>query len=184
MTSEIFMVFSADSTLVFLGNEQELLALYMEFNSVKELEEGIKEYGKKLISSTSNDPLAVLYRAVVKATEAANAAGDLWLANAKPKYAVHNADPLTGQPIGKPIDVMLDVCGNSHVQVADKRSKFYKAFKKMGIIRSGYDNGVVEINHKFKMRQEYGLAFACATAAKNSLIDSGVTGLRLWSYVD
>ncbi len=112
---------------------------------------------------------------IARATQAANVAGAEWMANAKPKYEVIQH--------GKVIDTMLDLCGNAHVQFKDKRSAFYKAFKKDGFVRQS-GNAVVEIDHDYKFNQEHGLKMACANAAKASLEADGITGLRIWQYID
>lgn len=118
---------------------------------------------------------------IQKATDAANKAGDIWMAEAKPKYSVHQSD-LSGNT-GTCVGVLLDVCGNAHVKFRDKRTAFYKLFTKYGYIRHT-GNGVVEIRHKWIPRQEYGLKIACAQAVKKVLDDAGVTGLTIWDYID
>lgn len=121
---------------------------------------------------------------VTLATEAANEAGDKWMAAALargPKYSVHQGDLLGNQ--GPTVGYMLDVCGNGHVQFKDKRAGWYKQFVKAGCVRKS-GNAVVEINHKYLYRQEMGLMVACADAAKAKLEELGVTGLHIWSYID
>lgn len=119
---------------------------------------------------------------VQEATEAANQAGTAWLEKATVRFNVFNAN-MAGKAVGNPLGQMLDVCGNAHVQFSDKRSSFYKQFVKADLVRRS-GNAVVEIQHKFKSRQEYGLATACAEAARKKLEEHGITGLRIWSYVD
>ena len=114
---------------------------------------------------------------VQEATEAANKAGAEWLAKAKPQFVP--VDAFTGHRY----EPMLDLCGNAHVQFKDKRSKHYKMFMKEGLVRQS-GNAVVEIAHDYKMRQEHGLALACAEAAKKVLESYGITGLRIWDYID
>lgn len=125
------------------------------------------------------------HRDIVKlATEAATAAGDVWMATATTKYLVTEGDLFTGKPVpGAPVYGMLDLCGNAHVQFKDKRSKIYKDFVKQGLVRST-GNAVVEIEHKWKRRQEHGLQMVCAKAAMAKLEEHGVTGLHIWSYID
>lgn len=118
---------------------------------------------------------------VEKAVEAANLAGDEWLANATTKYEFCNTD-LQGNQIG-PGYLVLDLCGNAHVQFRDKRSKDHRRFLKEGLL-TRTDNGVIDINHKHRSRQEFGLAEACAKAAMKVLEENGITGLRIWSYID
>lgn len=122
---------------------------------------------------------------VAKATAAADEAGKKWMeaaVAAGPKYAVYEAEVLTGVPIRKTGD-LLDLCGNAHVQFKDKRSKIYKAFLRADFVRKS-GNGVVEIQHDWVMRQEHGLQMACAQAAKKVLEEHGVTGLSIWQYID
>jgi hypothetical protein len=78
---------------------------------------------------------------------------------------------------------MLDMCGNAHVQFKDKRTAAYKAFVKADAVRRS-GNAVVQIEHNYRYRQEHGLAYACAKAAKAKLEELGVTGLRIWDYID
>lgn len=112
-----------------------------------------------------------------EATEAANAAGDVWMNNAKPKF--QPVDALTGHRY----EPMLDNCGNAHLQFSDKRSKNYKMFVTLGLVRKS-GNGVIEINHKFRGRQEHGLHMACAEAAKKVFEKHGITDVRIWDYID
>lgn len=123
------------------------------------------------------------FELVAVATKAANEAGDRWMAAAKPKYVVYQSD-LTGRKLpGATEEYMLDVCGNAHVQFKDKRFAIYKNFVKAGCVRKT-GNAVIEIQHKYRYRQEMGLQVACAEAAKAKLEELGVTGLRIWSYID
>lgn len=118
---------------------------------------------------------------VQKATEAANVAGQEWMDKATIRYAVRGSD-LTGKP-GPVVGYMLDMCGCAYVQFKDKRITDYKEFKKAGFVRPT-GNAVVEIPHRWLMRQEMGLAEACAMAAKKVLEEGGVRGLRIWSWID
>lgn len=112
-----------------------------------------------------------------EALEAANAAGDAWMATATPKYEVK--DSFTGRSHG----TLLDLCGNAHVQFKDKRSKNYKMFVAADLVRKS-GNGVLELPHKYRMRQEHGLMMACAQAAKAVLEKHGITDVRIWDYID
>lgn len=112
-----------------------------------------------------------------EALEAANAAGDAWMAAAKPQFEVRDA--FTGRSQG----TLLDLCGNAHVRFTDKRSKNYKAFVKANLVRQT-GNGVLELPHKYRMRQEHGLMMACAKAAKAVLEKHGITDVRIWDYID
>jgi hypothetical protein len=112
-----------------------------------------------------------------EAREAANAAGDEWMAKASPKFAVTNA--FTGRLEG----TMLDLCGNAHLQFRDKRSKNYKQFVKAELVRQT-GNGVIELDHKYRYRQEHGLHMACVRAAKAVLEKHGITDVRIWDYID
>lgn len=111
-----------------------------------------------------------------EAVIAANEAGDNWMAKASPKYVVTDD---TGRNYGS----LLDLCGNAHVQFRDKRSKIYKDCVKLDLVRKS-GNGVFELEHKYRHRQEYGLMMACAEAAKKVLESHGITEVRIWSYVD
>lgn len=110
---------------------------------------------------------------ILRATQAANTAGDEWMKNAKVRFAVMDGEQVVGQ--------LLDVCGNAHVRFTDKRTKEYKAFKNAG--HTSITN-VLYIPHKYKHRQEYGLHMACIEAAIKVLREEGVTKLRVWSYID
>lgn len=111
-----------------------------------------------------------------EATNAANAAGKEWMDKATVAFLVKNE---SGNVVGE----LLDLCGNAHVRFTDKRSAAFKEFKKAGAIRYT-DNGVVEINHNYIGRQEYGLKIACAEAAKSVLNKYGIDKIRVWSYID
>lgn len=114
--------------------------------------------------------------AVANATVAANIAGEEWLKeHQSPAFEV--VDHFTGRRVG----TMLDICGNAHVKVADKRSKFYKILRRLNMVDS--QTGVVSIIHRFRGRQEYGLQVAAAHAAYNYLTEAGYS-CKIWSYVD
>ena len=114
---------------------------------------------------------------VQEAVAAANAAGDAWMASASPKFAV--TDAFTGRVQG----TMLDLCGNAHLQFRDKRSRNYKQFVKEDLVRKS-GNGVIELEHKYRYRQEHGLHMACVRAAKAVLEKHGITDVRIWDYID
>jgi Asp-tRNA(Asn)/Glu-tRNA(Gln) amidotransferase A subunit family amidase len=128
--------------------------------------------------SINYDPKQVVQEAI----NAANAAGEEWIKNAKPQFSVHNAD-LFGNIKGPSLGTMLDICGNAHLQFKDGRSADYKTFVKAGLIRSN-NNKVVEIYHRYKLRQEYGLQIACVEAEKKVFEQYGIMGVHVWSYVD
>lgn len=108
-----------------------------------------------------------------KATEAANTAGDEWMQNARVQFVVADGNSVVGS--------LLDVCGNSHIKFADRRTKAYKAFKQEGFVHT---TGTIHVPHKYVHRQEYGLHQACTAAAMQVLLGHGVEKLKLWSYVD
>ena len=108
------------------------------------------------------------------AQAAANDAGAAWLHQAQVKYLVTDTTK-------KVVGTMLDVCGNAEVEFKDRRSVHFKAFKKLDLIVC---NSVLDMKHDYKYKQELGLHKACATAAMLSLTEAGITGLRIWSYVD
>lgn len=113
---------------------------------------------------------------VQEALDAANKAGDFWMAAAAPKYVVSDS-------YGRSLGTMLDLCGNAHLQFKDKRSKNYKDFLKADLVRKS-GNGVVELHHNYNHRQEYGLHMACVEAAKKVFEDNCITDVRIWSYID
>ena len=117
------------------------------------------------------DCKAIVNEAIV----AANKAGDEWMANAKPRYAVYQN--------GCNVGTMLDNCGNAHLQFKDARTATFKAFKRAGFIR-GTGNKVVEIQHRYKPRQEHGLQIACVEAAEQVFKQHGITDVRVWDYID
>lgn len=118
-----------------------------------------------------------------KATDVGNIAGDEWMANAKPVFAVYNADLITGRPIGDSLGTMLDNCGNAHIKITDKRSKLYRSCIKFGLMKNEY-TATLPIYHKYRHRQEHGLALAIMRAAMKVFQDAGMTGIRIWDYID
>lgn len=114
------------------------------------------------------------FDAILKeATEAANAAGDKWVAeHTEPAYAVMNGN----QCVGK----LLDVCGFGFVQINDKRTAFAKYIKD---IQNGYTTSV-SLRHKYKGRQEWGLNEATAYAILRVLQSHGIKGVSVYSRID
>ena len=75
---------------------------------------------------------------------------------------------------------MLDVCGFSYVIIDDKRRKFAK-----WIISQQNSDYAVHLPHKYRMRQELGLAEACTRATLEVFRKHGVDqGLRYFSRID
>jgi hypothetical protein len=115
--------------------------------------------------------------------DAADKAATDWLAAAEargPKYSVHQADLLGNQ--GPAIGTMLDVCGNAWVELKDKRTKLYKAFKGAGYLTPSGNS--VALNYNLRGRQEMGLHIAAAEAALKVLTDRGIKEARVHSYID
>lgn len=109
-----------------------------------------------------------------EATEAANAAGDKWVVeHTKPVWSVRDG---ANREVGQ----LLDVCGFGFIQVKDKRSAFVKYIKE---IQNGYDS-TIQINSKYRMRQEWSLNEATAYAALKVLQDHGIKGLSVYSRID
>ncbi|MEM2159409.1 MAG: hypothetical protein QXN55_00455 [Candidatus Nitrosotenuis sp.] len=104
------------------------------------------------------------------AAQAAYAAGKTWIIEREPELEKLRSG------------VMYDLCGTAHVQFKDKRRKDYKEFKAAGYVSEF--SGVIEIPYEWKSRQEHDLQLVCATAAKNALEALGVSGLRIWDYID
>lgn len=112
---------------------------------------------------------------VLKSQIVGDKAGDEWMAKATargPKYMVG----------GNPEWTMLDLCGNAHVQCKDGRSAFSKFLNRSENSRGS--NVTVPKSRKYIGRQEYGLAQAIARAQMEYLVEAGITGLRIWEYVD
>lgn len=109
---------------------------------------------------------------LAKAQEAAQKAGDEWMANATPKYVVRGYED----------SPMLDLCGNAHIRVYDGRTKFYKYLVKTYGKHLSFIT--VPLNTTYSGRQEYGLKMAIASAALNVLSGAGIKKLRLWDYID
>ncbi len=125
----------------------------------------------------------VFETAMAEATQAANTAGDLWMANARPQFrVVERANPFDDKsPVVKDWGTMLDVCGFARIEIGDKRTSFAKWLKK----RQNGSNYSVRLNHNYSHRQELGLAEACACEALKVFQKYGIDkGLSLWSRID
>ena len=121
-----------------------------------------------------------LYRTMfTEAMEAANVAGDQWLANAKPSVEFYNED-LEGNRLSEST-VMLDQMGGAYIKVKDRRTSIFKQLKRNDLIR-GEDHLVVK--HKFVGRTELGLRVACVEAFKKVLESYGIDNLKTGSYLD
>lgn len=108
-----------------------------------------------------------------EAREAANAAGDKWIAeHTKPAYAVMQGNQV--------VDTLLDVCGFGFVQVTDKRTSFAKYLKK---VQNGY-NETIQLNHKHRGRQEWSLNEVTAYAIAGVLRSHGIKGISVYSRID
>ncbi|NCQ52024.1 hypothetical protein GW796_09040 [archaeon] len=122
-------------------------------------------------------------QAINEANEAALEAGKTWMKEATtrgPAFTVYNSD-LFGN-LGSTVGTLLDVCGNAHVECYDKRTKFGKWIKEK--YNKQYTL-TVPIMNEFKCRQEHGLQYAMASAAKNVLVEKyGIKKLRIWDYID
>ena len=124
-----------------------------------------------------------------EANEAAEKASCEWLAHATsagPKYAVYSSFSIDDN--GVEVGTMLDVCGNAHITVKDKRTVFSKLlnkyYMKVDPWQAKRSNQTVLIDYSNKYRQEYGLHVAAAKAALEVLTKHGVKGLKLWTYID
>ena len=118
---------------------------------------------------------------IAQATEAANRAGDEWMAQATPKFrVVERADPLDdNSPVVRDFGTMLDVCGIVFLKCTDKRTAFAKWLKTVH-----KDADFVRIPHKYTRRQEWGLGEACEGAALKVLTDAGIKGIEFYSRID
>ena len=124
-----------------------------------------------------------LVQVLADASAAADEAGDEWMRNAKPRYVVYNVD-LNGRRTDEKQEYLLDVCGNSHLVVKDKRSAFYKALVKFGLIHDRY-TPTLPIETKYRFHQEMGLHEACMAAAKQVLVSYNLAQyVRTWTYID
>ena len=152
---------------------QEASDLIKQLNSEKE----------SLKGTIQNQDTVISYDKIwAEAIEAANAAGDDWMAKATPKFrVVQRANPLDdNSPIVKDYGTMLDVCGFSGIEIGDKRTKFAK-----WVMKQQSSTYTVRVPHKYRMRQELGLAEACARAALDVFRKHDVDkGLRFYSRID
>lgn len=117
-----------------------------------------------------------------EATEAAQKAGDEWLAAAMkrgPAWLV--VDELQPDPEKRVVGAMLDVCGFSYPLFTDKRTAFAKWYKKTF---SDSNLWSVRLRTSNSMRQGLGLAEAEARAALGVFDKYGIKGLRFYSRVD
>lgn len=123
-------------------------------------------------------PFAVAMKA---ASDAANEAGDRWLASATPQFrVVQRANPLDdNSPITKDYGTMLDVCGFAWVVCKDKRSKFARWCK-----ANDYGSHFVRVPHKHRNRQELTLAEECARAAVRVFREHGINDVYMESRID
>ena len=121
------------------------------------------------------------------ASQAATEAGMEWMRKAlgdlvttgAAKYQV--IDDLNKAIVGH----MLDLCGNAHVVVSDKRSAFFKALVKHDFLEHPtWGKVVLPIYHYWRHRQEHGLQVACARAALKVLQERGITKVGIWDYID
>jgi hypothetical protein len=124
---------------------------------------------EKIVSAPRN------FSSIIKeATKAANEAGDQWMAeHSRPAYEVLDK---RGRVIGQ----MLDVCGFAWIIIKDRRTSFAKWAEKTGIASHDF----LHIAHKYKMRQELGLAEACGKAALQVLVNHEIKGLYFESRID
>jgi len=114
------------------------------------------------------------------AMKAAEEAGDEWVkTHTKPVWAViQHANPLDDKSPGKIVGQMLDVCGFASVRFVDKRTAFFKWYKRTKKCEYFHIRG------KHGMRQEMSLNEDMALAALRFLNNAGITGLDFWSRID
>lgn len=129
------------------------------------------ETNTKIIASPKKS-----FQTIMKDAEnAANLAGDAWMATAKPAWVVVDSQ---GKNLG--YAPMLDVCGIVYIRVVDKRTSFAKW---LATRQDGYNN-IVLMNHKYKHRQEKSLGEACCRAAIEVMTANGIKGISLYSRID
>ena len=141
-----------------------------------------KESGKNTVSIPEKNSVISYEKIMAEATEAASAAGDAWMAKATPQFrVVERSNPLDdNSPIVKDFGTMLDVCGFAGIEIKDKRTKFAK-----WLVQKYNWTYSVRIDHKYRMRQELGLAENCAKAALDVFRKHGVDkGLQFYSRID
>lgn len=113
---------------------------------------------------------------IESAVRAANVAGDTWLESAKPTFSVHDDSD-------NPIGTLFDRCGNAYLEFKDRRSTWFKTFRKFELTDQ-YDPTYLSIPHKHSHRQEHELKLRCAHAARKIFEDAGITGINIKDYVD
>ena len=133
-------------------------------------------------SSYENVQNQLLKEIFQKAEEAANTAGESWLANAKPKYEFFNED-LDGKRQG-PGTQVLDVEGGAYLEMKDKRTVNYKLLKRNGLIRPGGEEKTIMVKHKFIGRPERGLKVAIMNAFAEVLKSYGIDEFSVKSFID
>lgn len=146
------------------------LTMQQAYDMLKQLNET-----KERTMSTRDSEFA---RIVAEANAAGERAGKEWMDAALargPAYAVID-EMAPGRPV---IDTMLDVCGFAWLEFTDKRSAFYKWYKKNGG-RSSYS---MDVNTSWGVRQELGLAEAVKAAANKVYAANGIK-LNFRSRID
>ena len=135
-----------------------------------------------MTSSYENVQNQLLKEIFQQAEAAANAAGEVWLKNAKPKYEFFNED-LDGKRQG-PGTPVLDVVGGAYLEMKDKRTVNYKLLKRNGLIRPGGEERTIIAKHKFVGRSERGLKVAIMNAFAEVLKSYGIDGFSVKSFID
>ena len=124
----------------------------------------------------------VFKEALIKATEAGNAAGEEWL---NERLAGTRFYYINGQIVnnrGERENPVLDSCGGAYIELKDKRTKFAKYLKRESHQQQLWS---VPIAHKFGGWQDMGLKEAVMYAAYKVLTKQyGLTGLSYVSYID
>lgn len=115
-------------------------------------------------------------RVMTEALEAANKAGDEWVAKTL-GVTVEELPQIDYR--GK----MLDLCGNAYIKFTDKRTKVYKEFKARGFVR-GYEETTIDIWHKHSANQAHGLAVKCANAMLAVFKAHGINCVSVYDYID
>ena len=134
----------------------------------------------KKVDRSNFHPFAI---ALEEANEAANLAGDAWVKQATPMYAVVDRS-------GIKYPLMLDVCGFAHVIIEDGRTAFAKWYNETYPYRSPHrnkndkSNTLIILRHKYTGRQELGLREACEGAARDVLLAHGCKSVRMTSRID
>ena len=107
------------------------------------------------------------------ACQAASAAAERWLANARPTYGVQSAHPVSSAPGGM-VGAMFDLCGNAYLTVS-RRTPYGKAI--------GTRLTASSFAPETRFRQEHGLKVAVIDAAADALARHGVAATK-HDYVD